>query len=358
MRFFFLISFFLLYFFHTFSQDNHCIKFESYDIYLGVFKQNKENIQTNFIFTNECELETVISKINVSSGLRILHYSKYAIPPGTNGIISIAYNQPQRIGKFTESIMVYTNVPNTNDIELTVSGEIIPKDKTTRDQYQYHVGNLYYKNEVVFFEKIYDTETRKEKMFIYNNWDKILKLEAEDSCRYIEAHIKASSLEPGEEGEIVITYNAYKRKDYGIVYDTLWLRTNDETDSLKPLVIKADIFEDFSVIRESRKNISPKISFSNTYWDFGLAKEGEELKHVFEIKNKGIRQLHIRKMDPSCSCISILPKRLTLRQQKTTELTVYVSTKGYVGKHKAYITVISNDPENPRMKLYIHGEIQ
>jgi len=353
----FLLTVFSLLFLPCLAQGQSSIKFESLNNYLGVFKQDFGLIESTFLFENTGTGNIKIEKITTSSGCTVSKYSKNSIIPKNKGFITVVYNSKARLGKFTETIIVTTDQAGASDIKLSISGEIIPKDKTRSDFYTHKSGNLKLAGEFLEFAKLYNSETRSETMKIYNNWDKIMTISYDDTLKFISCEINPRSLEPGQEGIITVTYNATKRKDFGIVIDTVKLSTNDIKQPIKELYIKADIFEDFTKLRESKRKIAPKISFTNTNFDFGLVNEGEEIKYNFEIKNKGIRELIIRKMDPSCSCISIKPKRFKLRQQKTTLINITITTQGYKGQHNETITVISNDPKNPRMKLYIQGEV-
>ncbi len=347
----------LLYFsLQGYAQEQKSIKFESNHNYLGGFKSDHGIIESTFVFENIETKNVKIEKITSSSGCKIINYTNGIIAPNKKGYITVSYNSHSRIGKFTESIFVKTDQKGEDVYELSISGEIISKDKTLADNYLYSSGNLKFLSKFLVYKNIYNTEIRKETMRIYNNWDKIMKLDNFDTLRHIICEIKPKELDPGQEGSIFITYNAAKKYDYGVVTDTLTLVTNDEKQPNKELYIKADIFEDFSKLKESKRKIAPKISFTNTNFDFGLVKEGEVIIYVFEIKNKGIRELVVRKMDPGSS-ISIHPQRLKVRQQKTSKITVAINTMGYKGKFKETITVISNDPKIPRMKLYIQGEV-
>jgi hypothetical protein len=87
---------------------------------------------------------------------------------------------------------------------------------------------------------------------------------------------------------------------------------------------------------------SPKISFSETSWNFGEVFEGELLKHQITISNHGLKKVSLNLMS-SCSCLTIEPDNILLepKEEKTVEL--IFDTIGYFFQVKHYLYIMNFD---------------
>ena len=105
------------------------------------------------------------------------------------------------------------------------------------------------------------------------------------------------------------------------------------------------------------KAAAPKLSVDSATFEFGKVKEGEELKHVFKIKNVGSAELTIINVSPACGCTaSDFTKTLAPGAEGT--ITLSVKTAGMNGPTERYADVISNDKSQPNFKLWLKMDVQ
>lgn len=78
-----------------------------------------------FIFTNTGSEPLILSNVRSSCGCTIPEWPKDPIKPGDNSAIKVIYDT-QRIGNFTKSISVYSNV-GENPIMLQIKGIVVEK---------------------------------------------------------------------------------------------------------------------------------------------------------------------------------------------------------------------------------------
>lgn len=102
---------------------------------------------------------------------------------------------------------------------------------------------------------------------------------------------------------------------------------------------------------------APKLVVDNTKFEFGKVKEGEEISHVFKIKNEGTAELVIANVSPACGCTaSDFTKTLAPGQEGIVKLSV--KTTGMNGWTERYADVISNDTTQPNLKLWVKMDVQ
>jgi len=102
----------------------------------------------------------------------------------------------------------------------------------------------------------------------------------------------------------------------------------------------------------------PKIESVAEYVDFGSIPQGEIGKALLQIKNTGTEDLIIRKLDTCCGYKIINVSSWTIKPGAFTILTVACDTsRKSRGKDQRYITVNSNDPASPELKIKVLARI-
>lgn len=103
-------------------------------------------------------------------------------------------------------------------------------------------------------------------------------------------------------------------------------------------------------------NKRPKITFEQTYFDYGTIIEGESGVAVFNIKNEGNLPLIINNITASCGCIvSAWSKEQVLPGQKSQIKVIY--NTNIIGEIKRSVTVTTNDPNQTRIVLILTGKV-
>jgi hypothetical protein len=106
------------------------------------------------------------------------------------------------------------------------------------------------------------------------------------------------------------------------------------------------------------KGPHPVIKADETMHDFGAVWVGPPLKHSYKIKNEGDAPLDISKVRPSCGCTVAgdYPKKLDPGQEGEFPFSM-MSTK-LRGPFEKGITISSNDPVTPELRLKLRGEVK
>jgi len=101
----------------------------------------------------------------------------------------------------------------------------------------------------------------------------------------------------------------------------------------------------------------PKIFLPADTYDFGTVKQGEIVKHIFPLVNKGDDTLKITGVYPSCGCTAFdLPKK-ELLPGETVLLTTIFNSSGKSGSQSKVVSISSNDKSNGMVRVFLKGSI-
>jgi len=89
---------------------------------------------------------------------------------------------------------------------------------------------------------------------------------------------------------------------------------------------------------------------------FGSRDNTETVVHEFILENRGTAPLEISKVKTSCGCTTARLKNQTLSPGSREILTARFSLRKRKGHQKKSITIHSNDPDTPKLDLFMEGE--
>ncbi|MCK4343200.1 MAG: DUF1573 domain-containing protein [Phycisphaerae bacterium] len=101
---------------------------------------------------------------------------------------------------------------------------------------------------------------------------------------------------------------------------------------------------------------SPRLELSATEFDFGVVWKGTPAEREFTVKNVGEAPLTLS-VRSSCGCtVATKPKTpLPPGESTTFKISYKTTTKG---KARKTVTLMTNDPDQPQVKIPVHGEVK
>jgi hypothetical protein len=102
---------------------------------------------------------------------------------------------------------------------------------------------------------------------------------------------------------------------------------------------------------------APKMFLKEQLIDFKDVIEGKDIAHSFDVFNEGGEPLKIEQVKPDCSCSVVQFDRL-IPPNKQGKIRVKVDTKGFEGKQRWGIKVLTNDPKWREAILDIRANIK
>jgi len=103
--------------------------------------------------------------------------------------------------------------------------------------------------------------------------------------------------------------------------------------------------------------VGPKITVSETEYEFGKIAKGVEVTHDFLITNTGGDLLEIQRVRASCGCTAAAPEKDKLKPGESTPISVKFNSAGRSGMQKKYVYISSNDPDKPEIRLTFTANI-
>jgi hypothetical protein len=98
----------------------------------------------------------------------------------------------------------------------------------------------------------------------------------------------------------------------------------------------------------------PRLEVSEDSWDFGTVKIGSVVKHTFIIKNSGGANLNFYPYSSCPACILVELESYSIPPKSEMKMNVKV-VETQAGPYEGFITIDSNDPARPTVKLTIKG---
>lgn len=333
------------------------IKFDKTTHDFGTIREEIKKAPFTFTFTNVGTADLKLVNVRTSCGCTASEYTKGIIKPGGKGYVKATYFTTNRPGPFRKSITVTTNDVDRPNTVLFIKGTVTPKSKSPGESYPITIGNLKLMNNHLAFNDIKNSDVRTDSVKVFNNWESPMNISFQQVPPNVKIVCHPSTLQSAKSGYIVVTYDAKKRNDFGLLFDRVAIRTNDVIQPIKILNISARIIEDFSTLTPKQIKKAPKIVFDDTDYDFGTVKSGDVVKYSFTFSNEGKRDLMIRKVKSSCGCTATTPADKVIKKGGKSTIKIAFNTHGRTGRQHKTVTVITNDPNNPEVVLNIHGEV-
>ena len=193
---------------------------------------------------------------------------------------------------------------------------------------------------------------------IYNGGGSLLKLgDLKTNCKCITANLDKNDLAPGDSAHVDVIYVS---KGKGSPQDNfITIRTNDPNNpDLKLFITRA--YPDNKPTLSGMpvdSSFHPTITFKEISHDFGTVKQGKVVDYIFKFSNTGNTALIIKNITTSCGCTAAVAKSKEILPGDTGELRVQFDSAGKIGNVSRMISVVTNDPKNPRKILTISAEI-
>ena len=323
----------------------------------GKINETNGPVTYAFEFTNTGSEPLIISDVKASCGCTTPEWTKEPVAPGAKNVIKAKFDPTGRPGNFNKTITVTSNADVPTKV-LTISGEVISKEKKVEDFYPQKIGDLKIRTNHIAFSKIYSTDTKTDTMGVFNPTEKPVKISFESVPPHIKISIEPDVIQPNSKAVISVIYDASKKGEWGFNTDRIGFVIDGNNQPNNKISISADIQENFENLTEEQKANAPKITFEKTDYSFGNIKQGDVVNFTFNFKNEGKSDLIIRRTKASCGCTAIAPQKDVIKPGEESKFDVKFNSAGKKGKQQKTVTVITNDPNQPTSILKLNGDVE
>lgn len=339
------------------QQRTATISFAEETFDFGKIKEADGPVNHVFVFTNTGSVPLIIQNAQPSCGCTTPDWTKQPVMPGAKGFIKATFDPSGRPGTFDKNVTVYSNADRPN-ITLKFSGVVIPKPLTMQDEYKFTIGDLRLSNSYISFGKITPTAKRDTTVNIINAGKEPLTIKFYGYPNSLKVTAIPEILKPNQKGIVKISYDASKKNDWGFLIDYLNFSLNNKMDMAYKITLSATLQEDFSRSTKAQLDEAPKITFENVNFNFGSIKGGQKATYEYKFKNEGKSVLSIRKIITSCGCTTTSAKQMTIKPGQSSSISIVFDSSGKKGSQNKTVTVISNDPKNSNILLWIKGNVE
>lgn len=289
-----------------------------------------------------------------SCGSLAVQVQPAVIPPGFFGTITCTLQTRGRLGTLERCITV-RNALGYAPILLTMRGQVMAASKPAV-VYRDTVGQLAWASTREAVGTVLAGQARQWTFRVKNIGQKALRLWPSDSTQPFVALPTDSLLQAGQASEVVVALRPHRvwaaplsnLREESFVR-AVQLITDDRAQPAQTLTLSG-IMQWPPLERSANM---PQLVLDQADQDLGAQRSGPTLTVTYLLRNNGQSPLEIKKVYPTCGCITIKLDRWLLAPGQQARLVAKFDTKGRTGKQHRTITVLTNDPIEPTSTLHI-----
>jgi hypothetical protein len=333
-------------------------RFESDKLNFGYINDDSGILKHSFEFQNVGSKKLQIDTITVNCSCISLTWSQNIINPTEKGNIDISLNPEGLSGAIEKVLRVsYKNEDRIDSLKLI--GMVKPGINNPEKYFKKKIGGIRFRSNYLSMGSISLDSIYEKDFQFYNDSDTIITfLEQIGHAKHLEIDITPMSLKPGEIGSLHVKYDASINGELGPMSDVITL-VSDENNryAMKYLSIAAEVKYKFPEMTEEEEKNSANIKFSKTDHNFGQMIEGVIGTVEFPFTNTGKSDLKIIQTSTSCGCTAGVADKETYAPDETGAIEISFDSRNRPGKNSKYITIYTNSPANPVVRLKITAEV-
>lgn len=191
---------------HAMREGSSVLHFSKSRIDMGAMFESDTARTVFFSFENRSGRSIVIEKVASSCGCATVKYDKEVIAVNGKGRIDVLFSPKGKAGTVDTNIFVYVSGTSVPVARLLLMGNVIGVDEW--EHLPHSMGVLKLKSRKVDFGKVLGIQKRTERIACANAGVRPLRLSALIKPEYVTLYTEPEVLQPGEEGDIIITVDA------------------------------------------------------------------------------------------------------------------------------------------------------
>ena len=265
------------------------IQFREETFDFGMVVEEAGSVTHEFLFTNNSGRPVKITNVQASCGCTTPAWTKDAIAPGKTGFIQASYNPKGRPGYFNKSLTVTTDL-DSSPIILQIKGQVrVPGDAALTTEFQVANGNWRLKSGSFNLGKVYlkDEFMSRDFMIVNAGSTAVTYLDKYIGPSYIKIDVTPKTLQPGEKGNVKVSYNGKMKGKYGFQSDNMELLTDDEQNPTKSFSVYATLEDNFKDLKPEDVARAPQLRIQTTSFDLGKIRPNATSVQEVAIINTG-----------------------------------------------------------------------
>ncbi len=352
--FFSLLCFVLL---ATMQATAQYLSFDKVEHDFGVIP-SKFPASVTFSCTNRGSNPIVLSKVETSNPNLKVEITRDTLQANIRASLIVTLDPSNLSSMFSETIEVYSDDPVMKRIFLKVKGTVKDLSPEIEKQFPVTLDIARVSKTSIVFDTILYPSVVTDTIRVYNPQDTAITMIFPNIPEYMTVRMLPEVIQPNSTAMMLVSYNSGIRKEWGNIYDRLYIGYQGRKVNYKMKIgISGIIALDFSKMSKKQLRNAPKIVFEKDTIPFGTVKQGDPVECKFEFVNDGKSTLEILKIKTSCGCTAGTMDKMSYEKGEKGVVNVSLNTRNKRNHVRQTITIISNDPKNPEHKLYIDGQV-
>ncbi len=314
------------------------------------------SVRHEFKFVNTGKAPVKISDIKTTCGCTSTNYTVNEVNPGDTGSVFAVFEPEGKQGPFEKTISILSN-GDPSLVDLTIRGVVHATKLKQNDVFRYKYGNLAVPNNVIELNQVKHNSYDSLELAFFNMGNKRIYFYKIESPPNIQVIKSFDNVLPNSEYTLKVRYFPRKPVEFGPVRQEIKVYTNDDSLPVKIFTFNANIVEDFGNLDKKTLKEAPKFFVKNNTIDFGNVQLFSSPSGEFEIRNKGKKDLEIRRVIKNCTCLIPDLSSRTIKKGETAKLKVVWSTVNMAGPDSKTIKLITNDPTQPEIILILKANV-
>ena len=331
----------------------------------GVIREQDGKAHCQLRVMNTGTEPLLIVKVQVGCGCTGIDYPEDPIMPGDTATVRLSYNPSGRPGQFIKQAIIFTNTDIKRTI-VEISGNVIPTDATLDKEYPIRAGDLRISQRVIPFGELVKGKGSTLYLSAYNASTDTLLVSVTGAKPHIRPAVVPDTVPPARVTALTVHYASKYAPLWGLNVDTLTMEcrplspTSTVAKGAADVQVMAQVMENFDNLTDKQRADAPIIAVDcDERLDFGTMKAGEVVTRTFTITNRGKERLVIRRLwVPQGEGITLSADRQEVKRGKKATVTVTLDTSCQQENiFNVPLTLMSNDPDNPRVTISLVGII-
>jgi len=308
-----------------------------------------------FTYTNKGIKPIVIQTIIASCGCTEPKWDKAPIMPGKSGTVTVTYLNDQGPYPFEKTMAVYSSATD-RPITLRIRGVVHEKAKSVSELFPIAYGSFRLRTTQYQLGQIAQGEAKTDMAEVINNGKSTIDIGFTNISKGLIINVTPQRLKPGEKGHIHFTVDTRLHTDWGTVTYTAQPTINGKAEGTAPIVITADIRDNFKELTREQLSNAPILLAEQTSARFEDVKRGNKIEKKFTISNKGKSPIILHKAIPSNDYTTVnWPKEIAPGESGV--ITITVNSDKLNGEVVTGATIITNVPSRPVFALMVTGTV-
>lgn len=327
----------------------------------GLFHESEGNQVCRFVVTNTGDSELIITQVKTTCGCTVAQYTTDIILPGENGHVDVTYSPTGRPGPFSKTVWAYTNT-SPNRTRLVIEGSVVGSAESVKRFYPVDAGDLQFTTLILPFGETKKGAMPSSSTTAYNTGNDTIVLSFDNNTSHITCNAVPDTIAPGSISTLSFFFNTLRTPVWGINDNYITVAATPLHSTKSPTEVKinlvANVVEDFSKLTSKELAEAPVCQVDESKVLIADIERGQSRCATVTVKNTGKSNLVIRRVMSTDKAVAASATKTLLKPGTTALIKINVYSMNVDGDIlNTFITVISNDPVNPRITIPVVGNI-